>query len=112
MMDNVDRSWCSVSGSASTLEPRLGEGGAWVGRRPSLEKSAAHVGGGGVSAAGGAGGGELRWRWELPAASTGGGCGQGGYGRRLRWGRTPATTAVGDKTGGSGCDAEHGRQRR
>jgi hypothetical protein len=77
MMDNIDRSWCSVDGSASTSEPRLGEGGAWAGRRPSQEKSVAHAGGGGVSAAGDAGVGE----------SSGGG---GVYRRRL-WPGRPGT---------------------
>jgi hypothetical protein len=30
MMDSVDQSWCSVDGSAGTLELRLGEGGVWA----------------------------------------------------------------------------------
>jgi hypothetical protein len=58
MMDSVDRSSFSVDGSAGTLEPRLGEGGAWAGRRPLQEKSTAHVSGGGVSSVGDAGVGE------------------------------------------------------
>jgi hypothetical protein len=29
-MDSVDQSWCSVDGSAGTLELRLGEGGVWA----------------------------------------------------------------------------------
>jgi hypothetical protein len=32
MMDSVGQSWCSVGGSTSTSEPRLGEGGPWAGR--------------------------------------------------------------------------------
>jgi hypothetical protein len=77
MMDSVGRSWCSIDGSVGTSEPRLGEGGTWARRRPSHEKSVAHVGRGGVSVAGDAGVGE----------SSGGG---GVYQRRL-WPGQPGT---------------------
>jgi hypothetical protein len=63
MMDSVGRSWCSVGGSASTSEPRLGEGGAWAGRLG---------GGAGTGGSCGRGGyGQRLWPGRTPATVAG-----------------------------------------
>jgi hypothetical protein len=104
MMDSVGRSWCSVGGSTSSSEPRLGEGGR-AGRVPPAAVAEAGTGGGcGWGDTGGSGDGRQDGR-RL-------GEGEWGEYRRRLWPGRVRTTATVEITSGDGGGREDGQRRQ